>query len=419
MNNYLKTFLRGSCISLFGAIFLGILNYLIRRFLCNNLSLADYGIFYSTFALLGMIFGFTDLGLTQSGTVMIAAAETPLRRDAVFSHLFFIKLLLALLCGAGIFMSFHLKNEAGNLFFLIVFLVYFAVQILNGTLQALWNGQKKYSLQQLSYSSIALLTLLMLYFSKETTLNNAVFCFFLPVVILFAAGIVYSHFSGCGTLRLRMDKEITFQLLSTGGLIAVTTTLLSVMYYMDTVMLNMLKGAESVGLYNVALPIMQIVQAAMIFPAVFLPVAVDMSKKGEYRKLLSSVHCALIAALAALVPVWWFFDSCSNWLIRILFKPEYTAAASSVTLLCLGLVFFTLGNFLMQIMLSLKKTLPMAAIAAISAAGNFLLNYSLIRKFGPSGAAGATLISYMIFALLTYIVLVYILKGLKKNECCQ
>ena len=73
MNNHLKTFLCGSAVSLTGAGLTGIVNYLVRRTLCNNMTLTDYGTFYSTFSLFIMIFGFTDLGLTQSGTVMIAS----------------------------------------------------------------------------------------------------------------------------------------------------------------------------------------------------------------------------------------------------------------------------------------------------------------------------------------------------------
>ena len=89
MSGYFKTFLRGSAVSLLGTGIFGIVNYLIRRTLCLDLSLADYGSFYGTFALLSMIFGFTDLGLTQTGTLLIAAsADDPEKRDRVFSHLF-------------------------------------------------------------------------------------------------------------------------------------------------------------------------------------------------------------------------------------------------------------------------------------------------------------------------------------------
>ena len=72
--SHLKIFICGSAVSLLGTVLLGIVNYLTRRFLCCSLSIADYGTFYSAFALLAMVFGICDLGLTQSGTMLIAAA---------------------------------------------------------------------------------------------------------------------------------------------------------------------------------------------------------------------------------------------------------------------------------------------------------------------------------------------------------
>ena len=87
MNSYVKTFLRGSAVSLLGAGVLGLVNYLIRRTLCINMTLEDYGIFYSAFSLFIMGFGITDFGLTQSGTVMIADANDKRQKDIVFHQI--------------------------------------------------------------------------------------------------------------------------------------------------------------------------------------------------------------------------------------------------------------------------------------------------------------------------------------------
>ena len=417
MSNYLKIFLRGSAISLLGAGCLGVANYLIRRILCNGMSLEDYGTFYSIFALFSLVFGFTDLGLTQSGTVMIAsAADDHSRRDTVFSQLFFIKSVLAVLCAGG-FVLYYLPRQAEvNLIFILLFLAYFVIQIIIGTLQALWGGQKKYSVQQAGYLAVALLILAALCISGNMKLEAVGFCYIFPVIIVLFGGLALSRYCNLGRLIFRIDKDVCRQLLTTGTVVAITTTLLSVMYYMDTIMLHSLRGAESAGLYNVALPIMQIVQACMVFPAVFLPIAVDMSKNKDYTNLLRFVRNALFLALAALVPVGIFFHYSSPWLIGFLFNRQYTAAANATTLLCLGLVFFTLGNFLFQIMLSLKKSATMAVIAAIATVCNLLLNYFMIKSHGVNGAATATLASYAIFSLLSYAALEYNLRKMKKYE---
>lgn len=416
-DRYLKTFLCGSSVSLFGAGVLGIVNYLIRRTLCYNMTLTDYGTFYSTFALLFMIFSFTDLGLTQSGTVMIASAnEDPDQRNAIFTHIFLIKGLLAVICSAVIFACFQITHNSLDSVFLLIFLCYFVAQIIMSSLHTLWGGLKKFHIQQAAYIAIALITLSLLYILKKFDLRFVSTAFLSSVIVVFISGLIYSKSNNLGSIKLRTDKKLFKKLLTMGSQIAITTTLLNVMYYMDTVMLNALKGPQSAGLYNVALPIMQIVQATMIFPAVILPIAVEMKKNNEYTKLLKVVRYSLLLAIAAVVPVAVFFHYCSPWLIQFLFKPEYVTISSTVTILCTGLVFFTLGNLLFQIIICLQKNICIIIIATFSVIVNLLLNYYLILKMDINGAAYATFISYAIFAISTYITLEFSLSKQKQNE---
>ena len=58
----------------------------------------------------------------------------------------------------------------------------------------------------------------------------------------------------------------------------------------------------------------------------------------------------------------------------------------------------------------------MAAISIISVIANIFLNYFLISRYGLNGAASANLISYIIFALLTYAVLEYNIRKLKNHS---
>lgn len=411
---YLRTFFRGSSVSLAGTGLLGIINYLIRRKLSIDLPIAEYGAFYAMFALFALIFGLADIGLNQTGTLMIAAAaDVPPRRDAVFSQLFLLKGISAVLCSCGIVIFFELTGRAGQIApgLLLIMGMLFVFQTLNGTFQALWNGLKKFGTQQVFLLLTSGLTLALLYGAGGAeSLKGAALFFAAASAAALLGGLLYSQIGGVGQLRLQFRRKICRTLILTGGQIAVSTSLLSFMYYMDTIMLNSLKGPESAGLYNVALPLMQIVQALMVFPSVFLPIAVEMERKGEYAKLLRFVGGAVLVTIAAVGPVWVFFHWSSAFLIRILFDAKYIAAAPAVTVLCVGLLFFTLGNFLLQIMFCLRKTGVMIVISAAAAVLNFVLNYVLINRNDVLGAAQATLVSYLIFALLTGTALLYSLK---------
>lgn len=84
---HLKSFLRGSVVSMIGVVSMGIMNYLIRRTLALNLSEIDYGFFYSAFALVMIVMVFLDLGLTQSTVILMSKsfAENNLENPENFS----------------------------------------------------------------------------------------------------------------------------------------------------------------------------------------------------------------------------------------------------------------------------------------------------------------------------------------------
>ena len=409
---YLKTFVRGSFISLAGTGLLGVINYLIRRKLSLDLSIADYGTFYSMSALFAMVFGVSDIGLTQSGTLMIAAAQSRRSRDTVFSQLFMLKGGMGLLCAAGVglfaalFGGPTLRNPC-----LLPLAALFVCQTLNGTLQALWNGRKKYASQQFFLIFIAGLTFSMLWIpGGGPVLRRVAWCFLFPSAVALTAGLIYSRMAGIGAVRLRISRKLCGALFVTGGVMAASSAALTLMYYMDTVMLEALRGPESAGLYNVALPIMQIAQSLMIFPGVFIPIAVEMSRKKEYSRLLSYVVGAIVVAAVAVLPMWGVFHWSGAFLIRLLFDAKYASAAPALAILCAGMVFFTLGNLLLQVMFCLGKVAAAAFVAGFAAFLNIVLNYLLIRRFDICGAAAATFASYAAFAMTIGVVLIRILK---------
>ena len=222
--------------------------------------------------------------------------------------------------------------------------------------------------------------------------------------------------AGIGAVRLRISRKLCGALFVTGGVMAASSAALTLMYYMDTVMLDALRGPSSAGLYNVAIPIMQIAQTLMVFPAVFIPIAVEMTRRKEYSRLLSFVVGAIAAATVAVLPVWWVFHRSGSFLIRLLFDAKYAAAAPALAILCAGMVFFTLGNLLLQVMFCLRKVVAAAVVAGFAALLNMGLNYLLIRRFDICGAAAATFASYTAFAMIIGIVLIRILKREARDE---
>ncbi len=413
-NTHLRTFFSGSLISIIGVGITGILNYFIRRTLFLNLSEVDYGTFYSTIAFLCIIGGFAELGLSQTGALLIAEKNTGPRKhegiSSCFSALLSLKIILALfvllclLCCRKWILADYLRTTNTLFYYLLLGMLF--CQILESTFYPLFSGLKhfvSYNILQVS-KALFLLTGILIFSCANQLSAVAVVFFSVSIAVLLIAGSI-AFFREKIRLCWNMDRETWRRLFQLSGFIAVSTTLLNMMYYMDTVILTTIKGVTSSALYNVALPIMQIVQAAMVFPLIILPVAVQMSQKKRYTQLKQISYWAIGIALVVSPATFLFFHLSSPWLIRILFSGKYLAAAPAVSILCSGLIFYTLGSFLMQIVLTMGGARQMALATCITAICNFVLNWSLITLFDYIGAALATACSYLIFSVAAIIVL--------------
>ncbi len=405
-----RIFLRGSLISLVGVGLVGILNYLVRRYLSIYLPEADYGMFYSTLALLFVIFGFGDLGISQSGTALIAKYAGHPRQNGFFGAVLLFKTGIAVICLTGVFLfspvlsSRYLHTE---MLYPILFLAgMIAIQTIEGSLRALWNGLKLFGrLQFFQLSGAALLFFGVITVVPYAGLRGAVMVFLLVPALLLIVQISYGLYARKIHFPFHVSAIEWKKLFQTSKWVAVSTTMLATVYNMDTVMLTIMKGVESSATYNIALPIMQIIQSLMIFPAVFLPIAIEMGQKRNYRELRRITRFTGLITIIVAPCVYIVFRLIAKWLIVLLFSAKYTEAAPAVPLLCTGLIFFTAGNFLFQILLSMGKTAVMAAIACTVTGCNVLFNWLLIARFDFVGAAWATMIGYLLFAVLSGIVL--------------
>ena len=279
-NSHLKTFFSGSLISIVGVGITGVLNYFIRRTLFMNMSEADYGTFYSAVAFLLMVGGFAELGLSQTGALLIAENNTGSQKtrkiSSCFSSLLSLKLILAtvvlillLSCSRWILKD-YLRTGNGLFYYLLAGMLFF--QILECTFYPLFSGLKDFvSYNFLQVTKALLLLSGIALFSRSGQLPAAAAVFFsVAILIVFIAGAI-AFFREKIRLSWHPDRAVWTRLFQLSGFIAVSTTLLNMIYYMDTVMLTAIKGVTSSALYNVALPIMQIVQAAMVFPLSSVP----------------------------------------------------------------------------------------------------------------------------------------------------
>ena len=411
MSSSSKTFLHGSIISFIGVGIMGIFNYLIRREMALELSLEDYGFFYSAMSLIMLVLAVLDLGLSKSGTILmtnqIALKKNP-EANNIFNQILYIKLTAGFLffalfaASSSCLMEYYFKYDISSTFFiaLVVMIPFAAVETVPiFALEAIQSFAIKNIVQCLK---IVIMYVAVYFAVSGYGLGGAITAFVCSTSIGFIINLLVLknktvfHFS----TKLREVFDTIKGTLSFSKWIAISTSCTTAIYFMDSIMLTWMADLQSVALYNIALPITQIFQAMMILPVVFTPIAAELWQKKKYSEIIKPARLvtALTCAAVLIVSVGGYFFSGTA--ITLLFAAEFSKASTSLTILCVGVTILSLGQFYINI-LNVAGKVKLAAIITIAGViFNVIANFVLIPLFNITGAAVATLLTYILMTLL-------------------
>lgn len=408
--SHLNVFIKSSVISFIGVGTLGVVNFIVRRYLALNLSVQDFGFLYSAMSLCMIFLAYLDLGLGQSAIILLSKSisERDIKKSqsiyTIFLSVKFIASLVVFLVLAFTYKfwlyDFFKYDETFPYFAIITILISSAIV---SAPYAVLIAMKKFILLYGSYISAPLLILIM---ALTIRIDNKIF---VPVIIFplssFIVFIILSVFiAKSGFIpRYKHLKEINIlkSIFHLSKWVAISTAGLSTMYYLDSLMITYFRSLQEVALYNVALPIMQIAQSLMVIPSVFIPIVSEMWQKKNIKEI--SDICGLITGLYIylLWPIVFTIILISKYLIIFLFSTKFIEASNALTILFIGSIFFSLASFYMGT-LNAGSNAKGVAISIIS--GNILnivLNLALVPVFGIIGAATATALSY--FSILVFL----------------
>jgi len=413
-NNHLIILFKGSIISLFGTGCLGVLNYFVRRELALSLSLVDFGFIYSVMSLCNIFLAYLDMGLGQSATILISRALANKLRSLTnryYLQIFTIKLLCALIVFVILgstykfWMIDFFKHSDATPFFILLSLI--IIQAAGTAPNALVTALKKFGL--LNFGQILVpLTILVIILFFNPLHNIKIYALAFPIAALVMFAFLFTAMACKGYLpKARSFKEFLKigEIFHLSKWIAISTLGLTTMYYMDSLMLTWLDGLKAVGLYNVALPIMQIAQSLMVIPAVFLPIVAGMWTERKEQDI--AAICGFISEITIylLWPIAFSIILLAKYLIILLFSAKFTDAAPALMILFTGNILFSLANFYMGTLNAGKFAKLVAISIAIAAVVNIFLNYILIPYLSITGAAIATASSYLFITVFLFIIL--------------
>ena len=171
--------------------------------------------------------------------------------------------------------------------------------------------------------------------------------------------------------------------------------IISVYANFDIIMIGVINGEYSVGLYNTALKIKSIVLSlSTAVTTVFIPrISNYLSKKdieGVQKLILSSFKTSMILALPIVIYVFMFSEN----VILFISGNEYLGAVSTLKVLMLCVLFLIMTNlFGNQLLIPLGKEKRFTRSVLIGLFINLGLNLALIPKYNSFGAAIGTLVT--------------------------
>ena len=415
ISNEFRLFAKYSFISFFIMVATGILNFLIRVILQHSLSERDYGFFYSAMALVLFCLGFTDIGMGQALVILTARAKKNGQKLLVkeqFKNILQMKLLLGSICFllllavSPLIVKYYLKSTSG-IFIFLTLASYAVLQSLESAYACFFNGLKKYkSFTAVPFFRALFQIILLLLLLPVFGLNAASISFVTASLLLVIIAFLYT--------KSKLKIKINFcsfsgnynSIIKFCSYLAISMAILNSMYYLDIIMLTSIKGLESSAKYNLALPIIHVINSLLVIVGVITPIASDLWIRKDYKQLKRFADYSFLLTFISIPFIYVFFINFGGDIINLIFKTkDYKILSVTVTILCCGMAFSTLNRFLFQILNSGHCEKKVTLITLIGILINVTLNIVLIRHYDFNGAAFATTLTYLIMSILSFVVL--------------
>jgi O-antigen/teichoic acid export membrane protein len=178
---------------------------------------------------------------------------------------------------------------------------------------------------------------------------------------------------------------------------------LFVFSYSDRLFLSHLSDLKSVGLYSLGYKFAFMIGLLMIQPfmQIWQQEMYEVKKRMDAPQVFGSIHTYLVAAILIVAAVMTIFIKD---VIAIMASSEYSEAWKVVPFIAFAYVFRATYLYFQMGMFFQNKTLYLSCVTTLGAIVVIILNYLLIPNYKELGAALSVLGSYIVLAVLSFLV---------------
>ena len=404
----LQTIAKGTAIIFFSTIIGMLFAFGGRVLMARFFSQSEYGIFSLALVILNIAAVISTVGIGAGSTRQIAyyrGKDDMAKVQAVISSSPQIALIASVLLSLVLFftsgvISAQIFHEPGLALPLKIFSIAIPFFVLIHILSSLFRGFDKvepsaYFRDILRNGLFPLLLLPVILFSLSFLAG--IYAFLASVILTGLAFTVYTLKKApltpkrCSPVNPMAKELLLFSLPLLG-----VAMLQMVILWTDTLMLGYFKASEVVGLYNGAVPLARLIPltlTAMSF--IYVPVISQLYSQNLTGEMKRTYQVSTKWIFSGSFPLFLLLFLFPETILRFFFGAGYAEAAVALRILSLGLVFSTFLGANGMTLLAMGKTRLLMWASLLAAGLNVIINIILIPPWGITGAAIASLISYL------------------------
>ena len=402
MNRDYKSLFGGSAAALGGVVVIGGCNYLTRRILVGSLSLDHYGFFYGMFSFVVFAVFVARLGTTEATAYLLPRAMAENKEceaRSLFSWIgrFTLAATFCLVLAGALFSPWiarHLLDYPPGTFYWCLFLPYAVITGIDMFTIGCLNGMREFLVNNLIQSGKAMLLFLAVWLTAGSWgILSPILFYNLLFLISALSGLLHLRRRRGWSLAVPPGPGMAGRVFPVSVWLAMFAFGDTVVTHLSTVCLAVFSSLEEVALYNIAMPVAQIVKSLVALSVVFAPVATEMFVRGQYRDVRRL--CLLVTGLELLafpflaLVLWLFGDQ----IITLMFGSRFIPARNAMAVITSAMIFWAIAQFNMTALNAMGKqhwsawiTLA-GALAAISGFCLFLPRGGALAAAVVSGGA--------------------------------
>ncbi|MFY4858276.1 flippase [Aliarcobacter butzleri] len=393
-----------------------IFGFLWNSFLTKNLSVNDFGLFSLSLTLFSILSIFANFGMSGGLMRYIPYYEEKKKYNAL-KNVYYYSIFLPLAIGI-VFYFFtillkdiiekHFIDDFGSIVNILGLYIILNAFISSQMKISITNGDFLYTkIHELIWHKIFPLGFLfLLAFYKKITIVEVAYIYIIGY-ILFSIIFLKNNYNYFSKINLKKFKRIFDKNFFKYSFYSSLSGLVSMLYmWSDNIMIGYFLSNYEVGIYSAIFLVAVIVRNFwyMAFVPILLPVLTRYIARGDRINTKITYDILQRTLFLLTIPLFLIFLYFGEKIISLIYTNEYLEGMPTLyalIFLYLLTIFFGYATYVINAYGDTKVTFKITIMSLIV---NFILNIIFIPKFGIIGAAVATGISELLYAVICYYV---------------